>query len=157
MNSPALNCNNQNGMAIVTVLMVLALITIAGLMASRTSSTEVQISTSDQMYKISFYAAEAARAYVMYNADLYGSQNIDSDDPLNFPNDADHSAEQLLDAGSNQSYNGQVEYVEPSSPPRGSGYQVGKFKAHVYQMACTGHGPRNSSTSIEAGFYRIGF
>jgi len=157
MNSPALNYNNQNGMAIVSVLMVLALITIAGLMASRTSSTEVQISTSDQMYKISFYAAEAARAYVMYNADLYGSQNIDSDNPLNFPNDADSNAEQLLDAGSNQSYNGQVDYLNASPPPRGSGYQVGKFKAHVYQMACTGHGPRDSSTSIEAGFYRIGF
>jgi hypothetical protein len=157
MNSTALNYNNQNGMAVVSVLMVLALITIAGLMTSRTSSTEVQISTSDQMYKISFYAAEAARAYVMYNADLYGSQNVDPGGWLNFPNDADPAAEQLLDAGSNQSYNGQVEYVEPSPPPRGSGYQVGKFKAHVYEMVCTGHGPRNSSTDIEAGFYRIGF
>jgi hypothetical protein len=157
MNSPALNYNNQNGIAIVSVLMVLALITIAGLMASRTSSTEVQISTSDQMYKISFYAAEAARAYVMYNADLYGSQNIDSGSGLNFPNDVDPLAEQLLVAGSNQSYNGQVDYLYADTPPRGSGYQVGKFKAHVYQMVCTGHGPRNSSTDIEAGFYRIGF
>ena len=157
MNSTSLIYNNQNGMAIVSVLMVLALITIAGLMATRTSSTEVQISTSDQMYKISFYAAEAARAYVMYNADLYGSQNIDSGSGLNFPNDADPLAEQLLVAGSNQSYNGQVDYLNASLPPRGSGYQVGKFKAHVYEMTCTGHGPRNSSTTIQAGFYRIGF
>ena len=157
MNMPASKCNNQNGMAIVSVLMILALITIAGLMATRTSSTEVQISTSDQIYKISFYAAEAARAYVVYNADLYGSLNIDSDDPLNFPNDADSDAKQSLVAGSIQSFNGQVEYSEPTVPPRGSGYQVGKFKAHVYQMTCNGHGPRNSSTTIEAGFYRIGF
>jgi type II secretory pathway pseudopilin PulG len=157
MNSPASISNNQNGMAIVIVLMVLALITIAGLMATRTSTTEMQISTSDQIHKISFYAAEAARAYVIYNADLYSSLNIDSDNPLNFPNDADSTAKQTLDAGSNQSFNGQVEYLEPSLPPRGSGYQAGKFKAHVYQMTCNGHGPRNSSTAIEAGFYRIGF
>jgi hypothetical protein len=157
MNSPALNYNNQNGIAIVSVLMVLALITIAGLMASRTSSTEVQVSTSDLIYKNSFYAAEAARAYVMYNADLYGSQNIVPGGGLNFPNAADPNAEQLVDAGSNQSYNGQVDYLNADTPPRGSGYQVGKFKAHVYQMVCTGHGPRNSSTDIEAGFYRIGF
>jgi hypothetical protein len=157
MNSPASNCNNQDGIAVISVLMVLALITIAGMMATRTSSTEVQISTSDQSYKLSFYAAEAARAYVMYNADLYGSLNIDPADPINFPNDADPAAEQLLDAGSNQSYNGQVNYLNAALPPRGSGYQVGKFKAHVYQMTCTGHGPRNSSTAIEAGFYRIGF
>jgi hypothetical protein len=157
MNSPASNCNNQNGMAIISVVMVLALITIAGLMATRTATTEVQISTSDQIYKISFYAAEAARAYVIYNADLYGSLNIDPANPLNFPNDADPTAEQPLDAGSDQSFNGQVDYLNASLPPRGSGYQAGKFKAHVYQMACNGHGPRNSSTAIEAGFYRIGF
>ena len=157
MNSPALNCNNQNGMAIVSVLMVLALITIAGLMATRTSTTEMQISTSDQIHKISFYAAEAARAYVIYNADLYSSLNIDRENPLNFPNDADSTVKQTLDAGSNQSFKGKVEYLDPSLPPRGSGYQVGKFKAHVYQMTCTGHGPRNSSTAIETGFYRIGF
>ena len=157
MNSPVSISNNQNGMAIVSVLMVLALITIAGLMATRTSTTEMQISTSDQIHKISFYAAEAARAYVIYNADLYSSLNIDSDNPLNFPNDADSTAEQPLVAGSNQSFKGQVEYLNPSLPPRGSGYQAGKFKAHVYQMTCTGHGPRNSSTAIETGFYRIGF
>ena len=157
MNSPASISNNQNGMAIVSVLMVLALITIAGLMATRTSTTEMQISTSDQIHKISFYAAEAARAYVIYNADLYSSLNIDRDNPLNFPNDADSTVKQTLDAGSNQSFKGKVEYLDPSLPPRGSGYQVGKFKAHVYQMTCTGHGPRNSSTAIETGFYRIGF
>ena len=144
-------------MAIVSVLMVLALITLAGLMATRTSTTEMQISTSDQIHKISFYAAEAARAYVIYNADLYSSLNIDRDNPFNFPDAADSTVKQPLDAGSNQSFNGQVKYLEPSLPPRGSGYQAGKFKAHVYQMTCTGHGPRDSSTAIEAGFYRIGF
>jgi type II secretory pathway pseudopilin PulG len=157
MNSPASISNNQNGMAIVSVLMVLALITIAGLMATRTSTTEMQISTSDQIHKISFYAAEAARAYVIYNADLYSSINIDPAIPLNFPNDADSTVKQPLAAGSIQSYNGQVAYLNPALPPRGSGYQVGKFKAHVYQMTCIGHGPRSSSTAIEAGFYRIGF
>ena len=141
----------------VIAIMVLALITIAGVMATRTSTTEVQISTSDQIYKISFYAAEAAKAYVMYHTDLYGSANIDSENPVNFPDAADPSAEQLLVAGSNQSYNGQVAYLNSSLPPRGSGYQAGKFKAHVYEMTCIGHGPRDSETTIQAGFYRIGF
>ena len=63
-------CNNQNGIAIIIVLMVLALITVAGLMATRTSTTELQISTSDKVHKISFYAAEAARAYVLLNYQL---------------------------------------------------------------------------------------
>ena len=29
--------------------------------------------------------------------------------------------------------------------------------AHIYQMRCTGHGPGDSDTTIEAGFYRIVF
>jgi Tfp pilus assembly protein PilX len=149
--------NNQNGIAIVTVLLVLALITLAGVMVSRTTSTELQIATSDQLHKISFYAAEAAQAYVIRNPDLYGSVNIDKADPVNFPNDAVPSATQTLDAGSIQSFNGEVVYADPMVVPRGSGFQAGKFKAHVYQMTCDGHGPRNSDTRIEVGFYRIGF
>ena len=149
--------NNQNGIAIVTVILILALITLAGVMVSRTTSTELQIATSDQLHKISFYAAEAAQAYVIRNPDLYGSANIDKADPVNFPNDAVPSATQTLDAGSIQSFNGEVVYADPIVVPRGSGFQVGKFKAHVYQMTCDGHGPRNSDTRIEVGFYRIGF
>jgi len=157
MKSLVSSCNNQNGTAMIIAIMVLALITIAGVMATRTSTTEVQISTSDQIYKISFYAAEAAKAYVMYNTDLYGSANIAPGNPVSFPDAGDPAAEQLVVAGSNQSYNGEVEYLNSSLPPRGSGFQAGKFKAHVYEMTCIGHGPRNSETTIQAGFYRIGF
>ena len=151
------NLNNQNGIAIVTVLLVLVLITLAGVMVSKTTTTELQIATSDQLYKIAFYAAEAAPSYVILNPDLYGSANIDPADSVNFPDDANPAATQVLEAGSNQSFNGEVGYLNPMVPPRGSGFQVGKYKAHVYQMIANGHGPRNSDTTIEVGFYRIGF
>ena len=149
-------CNNQNGMAIIIVMMVLALITAAGIMATRTSTTELQISTSDKIHKISFYAAEAAKGYVALNYDLYSSANIDGNE-VNFPDDADPFAKQILDAGSHQSYNGHVKYLTESKVPRGTGYQAGKFKAHVYEMECTGYGPKGTEATIEAGFYRIGF
>lgn len=157
MKASTLICDNQNGTAIVIVLMVLALITLAGVMTTRTSTTELQVATSDQIYKISFYAAEAARSYVSLNAALYSSLNIEPGNPVNFPNADDPAITEPLDADSNQSYNGQVEYNSASTPPRGSGFQIGKFKAHSYQMTCVGHGPRNSETTVEAGFYRIGF
>jgi hypothetical protein len=149
--------DNQDGIAIITVLLVLSILTIISLMASRTTTTELQISTSDQLYKISFYAAEAAQAYVVYNTDLYGSENIDPEDPVNFPDDDIPATRQNLDADSLEAFNGKVEYLEPMIPPRGSGFSVGKFKSHVYQMTCYGYGPRNSKSRIEAGFYRIGF
>jgi len=149
--------DNQDGIAIITVLLVLSILTITSLMASRTTTTELQISTSDQLYKISFYAAEAAQAYVIFNTDLYGSANIDSEDPVNFPDDDIPTAKQILDADSSEAFNGEVAYLTSMVPPRGSGFSVGKFKSHVYQMRCNGFGPRNSKSRIEAGFYRIGF
>ncbi len=149
--------NNQNGIALVTVLSVLALITLAGVMISKTTTTELQIATSDQLHKISFYAAEAAQAYVIQNTDLYNSANLDTTDPFNFPDDAVPSATYALDTDSNQSFSGEVRYQDPMVVPRGSGFEVGKYRAHVYQMTCDGHGPRNSDSRIEVGFYRIGF
>ena len=151
------SCDNEKGFAIIIVVSVLALITLVGIMAARTTSTELQIATSDEIYKISFYAAEASRAYVLNNSDLYGSANIDPGIPIGFPDDSDDSVVQALNPSSRQFYNGTVEYLSSSTPPRGAGFQVGKFKAHIYQMMCTGYGPRNSETALEISFYRIGF
>jgi hypothetical protein len=147
---------NQNGFAIITAIFVLALITLSGVMVIQTTNNELQISTNDQINKISFYAAEAARTYVVFNGDLSDSSNMEPGSPLNFP-DADPALTQLLSADSNQSFNGTVEYLNSALPPRGSGYKAEQFQAHRYRMICTGYGPRNSQTRIEAGFYRIRF
>jgi hypothetical protein len=149
--------HNQKGFALITVIFILAFITLAGVMVIRTTNNELQISTNGQIYRISFYAAEAARAYVAINTDLYGSGNIDAAVPENFPDSGDPTAIRLLAADSSQSFNGEVEYLKSAVPPRGSGFQVGKYRAHQYRMVCSGYGPRNSQTQIEAGFYRIGF
>ena len=84
MKSIISSCDNEKGFAIVIVISVLALITLVGIMATRTTSTELQIATSDEIYKISFYAAEASRAYVYNNNDLYGAANIDPENAIGF-------------------------------------------------------------------------
>jgi hypothetical protein len=150
--------DNEDGFVMVGVLLGLALITILGVMATKTTTCELQISTNDQIYKSSFYAAEAARAFVVNSPDLYGSTNLTTGAAIHFPDATDSSvAEPLGSMAMAQSYNGEVEYLRDALPPRGSGYQVGKFRSHIYQMICVGHGPRGSEASIEAGFYRIGF
>jgi hypothetical protein len=157
MKNTVSTCSNEKGIAVVIVISILAIITLVGVMITRKTSTELQIATSDHIYKVTFYAAEAARAYVLTNTDLYGSGNIETGNPIGFPDNANSSVTQELSTDSLQFFNGQVDYLTPSNPPRGSGFEVGKFKAHVYQMTCTGYGPRESETQIEAGFYRIGF
>jgi len=148
---------DERGFAIVAVILTLALVTILATMGIKTSINEQRISTNDELYKMSFYSAEAARAHVVYNIDLYGSNNIQSGSPVSFSYNSADSATQTIVSTSHQAYDGQVEYLSAMSPPRGSGYQVGKFKTHVYKMTCNGYGPRNAKAQIEAGFYRIGF
>ena len=148
---------DEEGYVIASCLMVLLLVTILGIMAIRTSGSDMQISTNNQIHKKSFYAAEAARAYVRSHGALYGSGNITTGSPVSFPDLADPTVTEPVLAGEPESFNGSVQYLQSSVPPRGSGFQVGKFRSHIYGMTCRGHGPREAIASIEAGFYRIGF
>jgi len=151
------NRKNENGYVIASCLMVLVLITIIGVMSVRTSNSDIEISTNHHVSGRSFYAAEAARAFVRYNPELYGSGHITPGTPVAFPNAADNTITKEIISGGQESFNGTVEYLNSSVVPRGSGFQAGKFRAHNYRMICQGHGPRGSITLIEAGFYRIGF
>ena len=50
---------NEEGSIIVISIMILALLTVIGISATRTSTVETQISTNDFLNKIAFYAAES--------------------------------------------------------------------------------------------------
>ncbi len=146
---------NEDGSVMVVALILLILLTVLGIAAIQTSSIEVQTAANNNSYLLAFYSAEAARGYVEGTTALYGDANLTPGSPVPFPNDADPSERFVLSAL--QAFNGTVEYTGGSNPPRGSGYAVGTFRAHGYDMAVTGYGPRNSQTQIAAGFYRIGF
>lgn len=155
--------NNENGSALLISVLILGLLTLLGIFATNTTNIELQIAGNDKLHKLGFYAAEAARAYVAGKPALYGPENITSTDPHYFPNNSDPYAQITSEPSvgyplsSVQSFTGSVEYKNASEPPRGSGYEVGKFKAHRYEMTCNGYGPSNAESRIAAGFYRIGF
>jgi len=146
---------NQRGSMIAVVIMILALLTLIGTVAITTSNTELQTASSEQIFKLAFFSAETGITYVEQNPDLYHEQNITAGASLSFPDTVDDTIKHNL--GSLQSFNGTVEYLDSSSPPRGSGYEVGTYTAHNYRIISDGFGPRNSAIQIEAGFYRIGF
>ena len=146
---------SEEGSILVISLLLLVLITVIGMALLSTTTAYVKIAGNEKTHKMSFYAAEAARGYVALSTDLYGAANITMGGSLAFPNDADPS--QRVALGSTQSFNGSIEYVGFTQPPRGSGYGAGKYRAHRYKMACSGYGPVNVETQVEAGFYRIGF
>jgi len=163
---------NEKGSVTVLAVLLLGLLTLLGMAALSTSSIEAQIAGNELRHKLAFYAAESAAAYVAYHPDLYGPDNITSGTPHYFPYDTSQPSYVPITAGfpaveylfpsSPQSFNGEVEYTSSSMPPRGTGYSVGKYKAHRYQMVCNGFGPGNSdpdkpNETILIGFYRIGF
>ena len=146
---------NEDGLILGITLIILGIFTILGLSAIIFTTTEMEVATNEEFHKIAFYGAEAARGYVPKKVELYGNANVIEDQGISFPNTTDASVKQYL--SSHQSFNGEVQYDGGSTPPRGSGYEVGTFKAHTYRMLCNGYGPHNSQSQIEAGFYRIGF
>lgn len=152
---------DEKGYVIISALLVLVLVTIIGVMSIRSSNNDLGVTTNDQFFDRAFYAAEAARAFVYSNPLLYGSDNITTGTPVAFPDAANPATARQITSTQQEAYKGTVEYLNASTPYRGSGFAVGKFKAQNYRMRCEGHsqlnGPRDSITQIEAGFYRIGF
>jgi hypothetical protein len=154
---------NEKGSIMVLAVVLLFLLTLLGTAALSTSSIETQIAGNELRHKLAYYAADSATAYVACSPGLYGADNITAGTPHYFPNDSvpyvgittGLPAAQSMNAV--QSFNGQVGFNNSSSAPRGSGYSVGKLKAHQYKMVCNGYAPKNTNKSIVVGFYRIGF
>ena len=147
--------NNESGYMLVVVMMVLSIITVIATAGTNNSITEQKSATNEQIHELSFYAADTGRTYVIENADLYHEANITVGQFLSFPNDDDPDAQYSIT--STESFNGDVEYLGSGAIPRGSGFEVGKFISHRYQLTTTGFGPRDSRSQVEAGFYRVGF
>ncbi len=150
-----LNVNNEDGYMIVVVLMILSVLTVIATAGTNNSMTEQRSATNEQIYELSFYAADTGRTYVIEHVDLYHDDNITVGDSIAFP-DKDDPAVQFS-MGSTESFKGNVNYLGSGLPPRGSGFEVGKFFSHRYRITTTGFGPRNSEAEIETGFYRIGY
>ena len=146
--------NNEKGSTLIIAVVFLMLLTFLGGFAITTSTIEVQISGNDKINKMVFYAADSGIDYVVVNPDLYGPDNITEDVPLSFPDSADVNATYSL---SNQlQVNGNVSYLGKSNMPTGSGYSVGTVFAINYKIESNSTGPNYGTSTVEAGFYRIG-
>lgn len=143
---------NEEGSVIVVALIIMVLLLIMGISATNMSSIESQILRNTIIQKQTFYSAEAAREYVPPNTELYHSANVTVGAGINFPGPG---TEEKISIGS-QSFNGNVRYAGSSQPPRGSGTEAGKFKAHRYEITANGY-VNDATSTVEAGFYRLGF
>jgi hypothetical protein len=147
--------DNEDGYMIVVVIMIVSILSVIATAGTNNSITERRSATNEQIYQLTFYAADTGRTFVVKNSDLYHEDNITVGESLAFPDKDNPSAQ--FSIGSQESFNGVVEYRGSAMPPRGSGFEVGKFLAHRYLIDSKGFGPQGSNSEIEAGFYRVGF
>lgn len=147
--------NNEDGYMMVVVLIILSILTVIATAGTNNAITEQRSATNEQIYELSFYAADTARTYVVEHTDLYHEENITEGGSIGFPNDG--NSDEQFSMGPLESFKGQVKYLGSSIPPRGSGFEVGKFYSHRYQINSEGFSSRSSKSEIEVGFYRVGF
>lgn len=147
--------DNEDGYMIVVVIMIVSVLSVIATAGTNNSITERRSATNEQIYQLTFYAADTGRTYVVNHSDLYHEDNITVGQSLAFPNNDNPAAQYTIDTA--ESFNGQVEYLGSGRTPRGSGFEIGKFRAHNYLINSKGYGPRDSNSEIETGFYRVGF
>ena len=154
---------NEKGSVMILAVVMLMLLTILGIAVLTSSSIDTRIAGNELRHKLAFYAAESATAYVTQRPGLYGPDNMTAGSPHYFPNNTvpyvgiTSGLPTALSMNATQSFNGEVEYDNALSPPRGSGYSVGEYRAHQYQMVCNGYSSNETSKNIVVGFYRIGY
>ena len=148
--------DNERGVVLIAAILILVILTLLGMTGITTSTTETGIAVNEEIYKMTFYAAEGGRTYVVANdgTDLWGRNNTTVGGKVNFPLDPPPTEYPM---NADMSFEGEVEYLGAFPLPRGSGYMHPGFRAHRYEMTSNGHGPRNAQVSVEAGFYRVGF
>ena len=147
--------DNQDGYMIVVVIMIVSVLSVIATAGTNNSLTERRSATNEQIYQLTFYAADTGRTYVVNHSDLYHEDNITVGQPLAFPSKDNPDVQFTIDT--TESFNGEVGYLGSGPTPRGSGFEIGKFRAHRYLINSKGYGPQDSNSEIETGFYRVGF
>jgi len=140
---------SEEGFALITAIMFLAVMTLIAVAASTTTNTELRVTTNIRAHHNAFYAAESGLSYIIATPTLYGSLNIDPSTPATGSGSVgDHT------------FDVTAEYLGPNHSNhalRGSGYSAGKFQAHSYKLTSNGNGPVSATSQVEAEGYRIGF
>lgn len=141
---------NENGFALMTALIFLAVLSLIAMTTSKTSLNELRVTTNIRAHKTAFNTAESGISYVIATPGLYGTENLDPEEPKT----------DSKNVGDNSSFSVSVLYKGPNASQnilRGSGFSAGRFRAHNYRVDSDGSGPVNSVSNLRVEGYRIGF
>ncbi len=138
--------NNEKGIALVLVLMMMLLLSVLGTTIYTTSSTEIRISRNNRFMNEAFYAAERGVEYAQADANIYSVIGTGT---------ASVPATGVNLASGNTDVTGTVNFLATGNPPRGSGVDITEFQANYFLINTTGTTLSNTSVRLENNVGRI--
>jgi hypothetical protein len=146
---------NENGSVTIIALIILIVLTIIGISASRTATIDIKIAANQIPYKKSFYISEGgvnresievgSGSYPVLNVDNFGSHLADEagqDNGNPLPSPTPHEV-----AG--HSYDFDLVYEGHFLPP--AGYSVTNFSRYDYSIDSTA-----GNVEVDSRYYKIG-
>jgi type IV pilus assembly protein PilX len=154
--------NNQQGSALIIVLIVMAVLTLVGLSAINTATVENKIVRNERIYQENFYLAESS-----VNEAAQKIENETDRDNL-LPSSAawisdDSSGLDFKDPGSWMSDNSEQAAISNQAlystvskgVHKGSSLDIGDTNTRLYEYAVFGHGQsQNGSVIVEIGYLK---
>ena len=135
--------DNQDGMVLVLVLLVLLASTLIGVASLRSATTDVRIIGNDARFSKDLYTAEANINTAIWETRYW------VDEPSAYPkcNGKDKTYE---DKSLNLANDIEIVSNGKGQPPRGSGYSVTAFRAGYYNITS-----KCGNASVESGAWMI--
>ncbi|MHC1698473.1 MAG: PilX N-terminal domain-containing pilus assembly protein [Geobacteraceae bacterium] len=168
---------NERGVALITVLVVLVLLCILGATVLSTSTSELRIAGNSRNLQEAFFTADAVVEFATTNAAIYtsiipggtaswpasgGGKQLDENGNVvgNLPSDADKNYNVLPLGGNTAKV--KVDFIETGAVPAGTGSEVDAglgsgtgFKANYFNVSVIATGPNNTQAEIESYIARI--
>jgi hypothetical protein len=144
----------ESGMILVLAMSMLFIMSIIGVMALNTSSTELGISGNHKSSQEAFYAADRGVEYGMTRGDIYETIGLSSVDLESGDHKTKISAG-LSGSGLKTGADNHVTFLTSGNLPPGSGSDPTYFQARYYVIGVTGQGPKNTESRIECEVARI--
>ena len=166
---------NEEGSVIVLSMVLLVLLTILGISATRTSSIEVQIASNERQAIQNQYQAEAGNHYALEISSTWMTDNflttaanaayVDSsvDPSLAVDIDADGTNDATIEirciestgtaiAGLSDGANNLPVQQHITAPPAGSGYSLKNYEVRRYGITATS---TNGNSQVQLGAYKV--
>jgi Tfp pilus assembly protein PilX len=156
--------NNEQGIALILVLVMLVLLSILGFTVLTTSTSELRIVGNNKSMENAFFAADSAIDYAYTNSDIYNFliPGVNNTWPAaHTGSSSDDNNYNEVTIGGNKAMV-KVDYVETGALPAGMGTEVdagigsgGGFKANYYSVSVKGSGPNNAQVEVDSYVARV--